>query len=172
MVDQISSILKSQEENRKTSNSLFSAILDSSLPPDEITLSRLHQEAITVIGAGVETTMRALCVACFHILDNIAVYQLLRSELEVAIPDPDKMPTWDQLSKLPYLAACVEEGMFLSFEIWGIKRVFFYFLILTDVRATSHLRHIAATSTCLPRGSNQISTVDYSSEHASLYGQL
>jgi hypothetical protein len=162
MINQISGILKSHEEIKETSSSLFSAILDSSLPPDEITLSRLHQEAITVIGAGVETTMRALCVACFYILDNTTVYQRLRSELEAAIPDPDEMLAWDQLSKLPYLAACVEESRFFSLTNC--------YLNLTEVRSASHLRYITATSARVPWWNNPSWTMDYPSEHACLYG--
>lgn len=81
-----------------------------SLPPEEVSLTRLQHEAISVTGAGIETTMRALSLACFHIIANPPVHQRLREELYAAIPDNFNHLTWDALSQLPYLSAYIEEG--------------------------------------------------------------
>lgn len=56
-----------------------------------------------------ETTKFALSVGGFHIINNPKVFKRLREELENAIPDPNQMPTLEQLEKLPYLDACMQE---------------------------------------------------------------
>lgn len=98
--------LESKDSRRKT---VFKALLESDLPPQELSPLRLQHEATTIIGAGVETTRWALSVGCFHILNTPAIFQRLRKELEEAIPDPDEMPSLEKLEQLPYLAACIEE---------------------------------------------------------------
>jgi len=115
MKSQIAGILESRKRQEKSGGTLFSALLDSDLPPEELTPLRLHHESISIIGAGVESTMRTLVVACFHILDQPAIEQRLRAELEEAIPDPSNFPIWDKLGKLPYLTACIEEALRLSY---------------------------------------------------------
>ena len=54
--------------------------------------------------------MRTLSLASFHIIDNPPVLQRLRQELRTAIPDLEDPPSWDELGRLPYLSACIEEG--------------------------------------------------------------
>lgn len=99
----------------KLGNTLFSSLLNSDLPPEELSPKRLHQEAISIIGAGIETTARSLTVACFHIIDQPAIRDRLFAELSVAIPDPAEMLNWDTLAKLPFLSACVEETLRLTY---------------------------------------------------------
>ncbi|KAF2259785.1 cytochrome P450 [Lojkania enalia] len=115
LTDQISSILSQPKDESKADNTIFRELLDSGLPPQELTLTRLHHESISIIGAGVESTMRTLVVACFHILDQPAIQDRLRTELDEAITDPTNMPSWDELAKLPYLSACIEEALRLSY---------------------------------------------------------
>lgn len=91
---------------------VFATLLDSDLPPEELSLTRLQHEAISLIGAGIETTKRALSVASFHILDNPAILARLREELISAIPNPESPPPLEVYEKLPYLSACIEEGAF------------------------------------------------------------
>ncbi|KAI1077972.1 cytochrome P450 [Whalleya microplaca] len=52
---------------------IFHDILRSDLPPKELTELRLTQEAMSVSGAGVETTMWTLSVITFHVLWNPAI---------------------------------------------------------------------------------------------------
>jgi cytochrome P450 len=117
MADQISGILKKRNSypSEEKPNTVFNAILESNLPPEEISLTRLQHEAISVTGAGIETTMRGLSVACSNILDNPPVLQLLHEELQAAIPDVDNPPPLKDLEKLPYLSACIEEALRLSY---------------------------------------------------------
>lgn len=93
---------------------IFTSIIQSDIARSEVTVERLQHEAIGLIGAGIETTMRTLTVSVFHIVDSPAVYQRLRAELQAAIPDPDRIPAWEVLEKLPFLTACIHEGEFCS----------------------------------------------------------
>lgn len=80
------------------------------MPAEELSLTRLQHEAISLIGAGVETTSRALSVGSFHILENPIILARLRDELITAIPDPETPPPLEVYEKQPYLSACIEEG--------------------------------------------------------------
>lgn len=88
---------------------IFTDILQANLPPAELSFHRLTQEAMSVSGAGIETTMWTLSVATFHILWNPAIEQRLVSELVEAMPDPDQILSWAQLEKLPFLSAVISE---------------------------------------------------------------
>ncbi|RAL03205.1 cytochrome P450 [Aspergillus ibericus CBS 121593] len=120
MASQISQIIAqkangtTKESQRKT---VFNTLLDSGLPPEETSLSRLQHEAITVIGAGFETTRYALAVASYHILSTPSIYNRLREELFTAIPDPSNFPPLSELEKLPYLTGCLQECIRLSYGI-------------------------------------------------------
>ena len=70
---------------------------------------RLEHEAAVIIGAGIETTMTILSVACFYILNEPEIYQQLHQELVDAWPDVAKAPTFTELERLPYLTAVIQE---------------------------------------------------------------
>lgn len=114
MRDQISAILDERKVaiDDKSGKTVFATLLTSSLPAEELSLTRLQHEAVAVIGAGVETTKRALSVGSFYILDNPVILARLREELISAIPDPQTPPPLYVYEKLPYLSACIEEGAF------------------------------------------------------------
>lgn len=88
---------------------VMSELLKSDLPPEELSLIRIHQEAIAMIGAGMETTKAALIRACFHIISDREIYRRLHQELRDAFSDPYKLPTLPELEKLPYLTAVIQE---------------------------------------------------------------
>lgn len=113
MRSQITDVLSGRdEEKKKDQRTLFNALLDANLPPQETSPKRLEHEAISVIGAGLETTKWALTVASFYILDNPAVLARLKEELHMAIPDPASIPRLQELQRLPYLSAVIEESKF------------------------------------------------------------
>lgn len=93
-----------------SSATIFEDILESKLPPNELWLQRFVEESTSVNGAGQETVMWTLTVATFHILNDPHIQNCLRAELADAMPDPTILLPWDQLEKLPYLAAVVAEG--------------------------------------------------------------
>lgn len=93
-------------------SSLFKALIeDPDLPPSEVTTRRLQHEAISVIGAGIETTMYTLSTCSYHLLANPPILAELQAELEAAIPNPAEIPHLDVLMQLPYLTAVVNEAL-------------------------------------------------------------
>lgn len=78
---------------------------------------RLGEEAQTVLADGLETTAWALSTGCFHIINNPNIFQKLRAELKEALPDPNGPLDWLQLEKLPYLSACIQEAIRLSYGV-------------------------------------------------------
>lgn len=89
---------------------IFHDILASNLPPEELSLNRLTDEAISLNGAGMETTKWTLTVAVFHILDQPAVQARLKAELAEAMPDAGVISPWSELEKLPYLSGVIAES--------------------------------------------------------------
>lgn len=93
----------SEEGKDGSSYTLFNAIENSSLPPEEKTISRLANEAFVVIVAGGETTARSLAFALYHINANPEVLQHLLNELTIAMPRSSDQPSIKTLQQLPYL---------------------------------------------------------------------
>jgi len=87
------------------------------VPPQERTLHRLGQEAISLIGAGGITTQHTLKTLTYHILANPPVLARLTAELKQAMPDPNVPASLQQLEHLPYLSAVLAEGLRLSYGI-------------------------------------------------------
>jgi Cytochrome P450 len=113
---QIVKIMTGENEVHKTVShkTVFSSLLASDLPPQELSVARMQQEAAGIIGAGIETTKSTLSLASFHILDNPVIFRRLRQELEEVFPDPAKPPSLAELERLPYLTAVIQEGTFVS----------------------------------------------------------
>jgi len=102
----------------KTSHpTLFHELLQGNVPASEKSVNRLVQEAQIIVSAGTETTAWCLSVITFHLLSNPAVLDRLRKELEAAIPDPDIIVPVEKLEQLPYLTACIQEGLRLSYGL-------------------------------------------------------
>ena len=106
---------KASNKEKYPFDTIFGQILNSKLPPEDLSQQRLQHEAMSLIGAGIETTNWVLSAACYHIISNPSVRERLVDELRSAIPDPDAMPPQEDLEKLRYLSACIEEGGFLKF---------------------------------------------------------
>ena len=58
-----------------------------------------------------------LTTISFHLISNPSILAKLRSELEAAIPDPTAQLGSLFLEKLPYLSACIQEGIRLSYGV-------------------------------------------------------
>ncbi|KAI1258580.1 putative cytochrome P450 [Xylariaceae sp. FL1019] len=116
LASRISGIMNGKDQTRADSPhpTIFSELLGSDLPPQEKTLRRLGGEAQQLIGAGLETVSWAMTTAVFHLLNNPAILEKLRTELEEAIPDPADIPDSLYLERLPYLSGCIKEGIRLS----------------------------------------------------------
>ncbi|RYO99103.1 hypothetical protein DL764_006905 [Monosporascus ibericus] len=96
---------------------VFETLLSSDLPLQEKTLDRLTDEAASILGAGTETTAWALAVLTYHLLAKPEVLARLTQELREAVEDPQRLPSWMALEKLPYLGAVIYEGLRLSYGV-------------------------------------------------------
>lgn len=111
MASEITDILEGRNKAAKDAgySTVFNDILSSSLPPQELQPARLNDEAVSLVGAGTETTAWSLTIGTFHVINNPHVALKLKAELAQAIPDPNKIPSWTELEKLPYLSAVIKE---------------------------------------------------------------
>ncbi|KAK4141804.1 cytochrome P450 [Dichotomopilus funicola] len=111
--------------NNTQQQSLFTALLESGLPPAELSTKRLQQEALTITTGGMETTMYTFSRCCYYVLSNPAILSKLRAELFTAIPDPTTqgeqitMPPLETLEQLPYLTCVVTESLRFTYGIVG-----------------------------------------------------
>ncbi|KAI1416450.1 putative cytochrome P450 [Hypoxylon sp. FL1857] len=69
-----------KDENAHTS--IFNELLDSDLPDQEKSTTRLWQECQAIIGAGTETVAWTLSVILFYVLNDRDIYERLMAELE------------------------------------------------------------------------------------------
>lgn len=109
-----------QNGGRRTPEKKYPLVLDtiynSDLPASEKTPIRLAQEGITLILAGIETTALSLSTTTYHLLANPHLLQRLQTELQSRFPtiDDDTMISYRDLEKLPFLSACINEGLRLA----------------------------------------------------------
>lgn len=82
---------------------IFPALSDKSLPPQERSARRLEDEGLILVVAGTETTARTLTVASYHIFSNASLLERLRSEIVTVMPIPTTKASWAELEKLPLL---------------------------------------------------------------------
>ncbi|PQE20317.1 Cytochrome P450 protein [Rutstroemia sp. NJR-2017a BBW] len=104
-----------KKEGSLKSNTVFDQLVNSDMPESELSVERLASEAQVLMGAGTVTTARSMDHLVFHILRNSHVRDRLEVELKVVMADfPETIPSWQTLEKLPYLQACIKEGLRLS----------------------------------------------------------
>ena len=103
----------------KTPSTMFRAIIDSKLLPQEKRVERIAQEGFGLVIAGSETMARSLAVATYHLLANKDVCIRLKMELEQLIPEPDVLPEHKVLQESPYLSAVIKESLRISGLVSG-----------------------------------------------------
>lgn len=84
------------------------------MPPEEKKIDRLNEEAQLLVAAGLLTASWAMAVTAFYIIQSSSIYQELRQELTATLPDKSKSIDWADVERLPYLNACMREGLRLS----------------------------------------------------------
>lgn len=84
---------------------IFDALTDPSIPPEERTLPRLQDEGLIIMSAGTDTTASVLTVASLHLLHNKALLAKLRAELQSVMPTPTSTVPFAVLEKLPYFVS-------------------------------------------------------------------
>ncbi|TVY86569.1 Cytochrome P450 monooxygenase [Lachnellula willkommii] len=112
---------RNEEAKAATLPTVFHDILSSNLPPHELSAKRLSQEAVSLVGAGTETTAWSMTIGTCHILDNPHVLRKLKDELTKAMPDPNQPLSIAELEQLPYLDAVVKEILRIAFG--GVERL-------------------------------------------------
>ncbi|KAF3384403.1 Trichodiene oxygenase [Penicillium rolfsii] len=105
---------KNQHPDSHADETIFDALVSSRVPPHEKTLNRLEDESALLLGAGTETTARAIAMSMFHLIDNREMGLKLREELKTVLKTPQSKASWTDLEKLPYLTGAVNEGLRLS----------------------------------------------------------
>lgn len=104
--EQVKPILERREEKTSSAGrTIFHHLRDSDLPPKEKTLARLCDEGEIFTGAGSETTAQTTTRIMFYLKYVPETLEKLREEIHKAIPDPNVIPAWSELEKLPYLVS-------------------------------------------------------------------
>jgi cytochrome P450 len=119
MVAQATAVIEGKYESyqKTTQPTVFKELLDSDLPPEEVTVQRLADEAQTVVSAGQVTTAHFLKMTSFHILANPEILRKLKEELVSVMPSDGSLPPISKLEQLPYLSAVVSEGFRRSYGV-------------------------------------------------------
>jgi cytochrome P450 len=93
------------EKERTKATSLFEAMRDSDLPPEEKTLQRFVDESQTWIAAGTETVAKVLYTITTHLLADKSKAEALRKELRQALIKPTSHLSTATLEQMPYLVS-------------------------------------------------------------------
>ena len=96
---------KQEAKERTKPVSLFEAMRDSDLPPEEKTLKRFVDESQTWIAAGTETVAKVLYTITTHLLSDKTKADALRIALEQAMDKPTTHLPTATLEQIPYLVS-------------------------------------------------------------------
>ncbi|KAJ0282463.1 hypothetical protein Brms1b_003906 [Colletotrichum noveboracense] len=90
---------KARHENgiKRDRVTVLHSLLESDLPPEELTVKRLAGEANVFLSAGTETTASALTICTYHLLRNPDAVAKIRAELATVNADPKELPSWATL---------------------------------------------------------------------------
>ncbi|KAI1371157.1 benzoate 4-monooxygenase cytochrome P450 [Hypoxylon crocopeplum] len=102
-----------EKDNQALTNTrtIFMEILDSDLPPQEKSASRLSTEAFLLLGAGTDPLTRNISVIMYYVLADQAILERVHAELKSVISRPDSPVTLAELEALPFFSACITEGL-------------------------------------------------------------
>jgi cytochrome P450 len=86
----------------------------------EVRRRRLHDELVTILLAGHETTASTLSWAWYEISRQPEIAERMRDEALAAFGDG--LPTYEDLRRLPYTAMVIQETMRLHPAVWILPR--------------------------------------------------
>ncbi|KAE9368678.1 fusicoccadiene C-8 hydroxylase [Stipitochalara longipes BDJ] len=102
-------------EDQQASHTLFQRLLSSDLPESEVTMDRIVCEAQILVLTGTVSVARSLDHLIVHILSDPEIHSKLSEELREAVKkNSNEQLTAHALQQLPYLQACIKEGLRLS----------------------------------------------------------
>lgn len=110
---QVDDIIAKNKEGKKTKGTVFQALLDSDLPPEEKSADRLQDEGQTIVGAGSETTAKSLAVITFYLCEDKKKLERLREELRTVMPTPTSSVSLTTLEQLPYMVSVDSADCFM-----------------------------------------------------------
>ncbi|KAH0437675.1 cytochrome P450 [Colletotrichum camelliae] len=103
------------KDDEDTKSSIFHHILRSDLPETEKATDRLNREAFALLAAGTITTSSTMTLITYFVLENPNIEKRLRQDLQqVTACYPETVPRWADLEKVPFLTACIKEGLRLA----------------------------------------------------------
>lgn len=117
-IEKIKKELGSSPKSKGKENwtSAFHHLLSSDIPESEKTVKRLQAESMIFLLAGTLAGAHTLTFVVYYVLSNPTVEKRLRAELEgvfasAAAKGKNRMPSWSELEKLPYLRGCLKEAL-------------------------------------------------------------
>lgn len=100
-----------RQRNTDAEHDIFSNLMKNAKGEDlNLSPGEVLAECSVMMNAGTDTTTAALTNAIFLIYKHPIILTKLREELDAATGVAD-VPTYDELAKLPYLRACIEESL-------------------------------------------------------------
>ena len=97
---------------------VVSALLAASLEPDGLTPTEVHDHVITLLMAGHETTANALSWTLLLLSRHPDIQKKLHAEVD----ELGRLPTFDDIPRLPYTRAVISEGIRLYPPAWIMGR--------------------------------------------------
>ena len=97
--------------------SIFETLLTSDLPLYDKSVSRLVEDAQTLVEAGSIITSLALALGTYYIMSDAQVWNDLMTELGAAMPDAAQEPSLIKFEKLPYVTAVYLEILRISYGV-------------------------------------------------------
>ncbi|KEF54568.1 uncharacterized protein A1O9_09010 [Exophiala aquamarina CBS 119918] len=106
---------KGDSEPSKTGNDFLTKLLKMHVEdPSKISMADIFLALLTNIGAGSDTTAVSLAAIMFYLIKNKSLYKKLRAEIDAKVserPSPDDVITFAEAQSMPYLQACIKEGL-------------------------------------------------------------
>jgi cytochrome P450 len=119
--DAVNEIIRIRRETKGQGIDLITLLLDAqSATGGGLSDQEVHDEVMTILLAGHETTGTGLAWALHALTQHPEVLRRLRSELDQRLGA--RGPTLADLAELPYLTSVVEETLRLYPPIWGFTR--------------------------------------------------
>ncbi|KAF2786944.1 cytochrome P450 [Melanomma pulvis-pyrius CBS 109.77] len=120
----ITTALNESRENEKKGivpddrGSIFHYVANSDMPESEKSEERLAKEAQVLLGGGTASTARTIGFASYYILSRPEISSRLREELRETMAEwPQRVPTWAELERLPFLQSIIKESLRLSYGV-------------------------------------------------------
>ncbi|KAJ5784893.1 uncharacterized protein N7503_010105 [Penicillium pulvis] len=117
VLEQAKFALKESGKGGSGKKTIFEALADPSLPPEERAPTRIRDEALSLLNAGTETTAGILRAIFFHLLHDKTKLLNLRNELEQS-----PSASFAELERLPYMRGVINEGLRLAGAIGRLPR--------------------------------------------------